>query len=57
MRRGRESGWFQYLGVQSNRERERELKKRVHEGGIVGRMSGVICERRVSARVKGKVTS
>ena len=32
------------------------LKKRVHAGwNVWGRMSGVICDRRVTARVKGKV--
>ena len=52
---------FKYLGstVQSNRECGREVKKRVKTGwnGWNGwrRMSGVICDRRVPARVKGKV--
>ena len=49
---------FKYLGstVQSNGECGREVKKRV-EAGWNGwrRMSGVICDRRVLARVKGKV--
>ena len=49
---------FKYLGstVQSNGECGRELKKRV-QAGCNGwrRMSGVICDRRVPARVKGKV--
>ena len=49
---------FKYLGstVQSNGECGREVKKR-QEAGWNGwrRMSGVICDRRVPARVKGKV--
>ena len=49
---------FKYLGstVQSNGECGREVKKRVHAGWSGWRrMSGVICDRRVPARVKGKV--
>ena len=49
---------FKYLGstVQSNGECGREVKKRVQAGwNGWRRMSGVICDRRVSARVKGKV--
>ena len=49
---------FKYLGstVQSNGECGREVKKRVQAGWNGWRiMSGVICDRRVSARVKGKV--
>ena len=49
---------FKYQGatVQSNGECGREVKKRVQAGwnGWI-RMSGVICDRRVPARVKGKV--
>ena len=50
---------FKYLGstVQSNGESGREVKKRVQsEWNGSRRMSGVICDRRVPARVKGKVT-
>ena len=50
---------FKYLGstVQSNGECGREVKKRVKAGwNGWRRMSGVICDRRVPARVKGKVT-
>ena len=49
---------FKYLGstVQSNGECGREVKKRVQAGwNGWRRMSGVICDRRISARVKGKV--
>ena len=49
---------FKYLGstVQSNGECGREVKKRIHAGwNGWRRMSGVICDRRVPARVKGKV--
>ena len=49
---------FKYLGstVQSNGECGREVKKRVPAGwNGWRRMSGVICDRRVPARVKGKV--
>ena len=49
---------FKYLGstVQSNGECGREVKKRVQAGwNGWRRMSGVICYRRVPARVKGKV--
>ena len=49
---------FKYLGstVQSNGECGREVKKRVQAGWNGWRkMSGVICDRRVPARLKGKV--
>ena len=49
---------FKYLGstVQSNGACGREVKKRVQAGwNGWRRMSGVICDRRVPARVKGKV--
>ena len=49
---------FKYLGstVQSNGECGREVKKRVQAGWNGWRkMSGVICDRRVPAKVKGKV--
>ena len=49
---------FKYLGstVQSNGEYGREVKKRVQAGwNGWRRMSGVICDRRVPARVKGNV--
>ena len=49
---------FKYLGstVQSNGECGREVKKRVQAGwNGWRRMSGVICDRRVPARVTGKV--
>ena len=49
---------FKYLGstVQSNGECGREVKKRVQAGwNGWRRMSGLICDRRVPARVKGKV--
>ena len=49
---------FKYLGstVQSNGECGREVKKRVQAGwNGWRRMSGVMCDRRVPARVKGKV--
>ena len=49
---------FKYLGstVQSNGECGREVTKRVQAGwNGWRRMSGVICDRRVPARVKGKV--
>ena len=49
---------FKYLGstVQSNGECGREVKNRVHAGWNGWRkMSGVICDWRVPARVKGKV--
>ena len=49
---------FKYLGstVQSNGECGREVKKRVQAGwNGWRRMSGVICDRRVPAKVKGKV--
>ena len=47
-----------YLGstVQSNEKCGREVKKRVQAGwNGWRRMSGVICDRRVPARVKGNV--
>ncbi|KAF7687202.1 hypothetical protein HF521_014430, partial [Silurus meridionalis] len=50
---------FRYLGstVQSNGECFREVKKRVQAGWSGWRrvITGVICDRRVSVRVKGKV--
>ena len=49
---------FKYLGstVQSNEEGGREVKKRVQAGwNGWRRMSGVICDMRVPASVKGKV--
>ena len=49
---------FRYLGstIQSNGERGREVKKGVQAGwNGWRRMAGVICDRRVPARVKGKV--
>ncbi|KAI5621482.1 hypothetical protein C0J50_18891 [Silurus asotus] len=50
---------FRYLGstVQSNGECVREVKKRVQAGWSGWRrvIAGVICDRRVSVRVKGKV--
>ena len=49
---------FKYLGstVQINGEFGREVKKRVHAGwNGWRRMSGMICDRGVPARVKGKV--
>ena len=49
---------FKYLGstVQSNGECGREVKKRVQAGwNGWRRMTGVICDRRVPARVKGKM--
>ena len=59
-RRGGKSEIFQinYLRstVQSNGECGREVKKRVQAGwNGWRRMSGVICDRRVPARVTGKV--
>ena len=51
---------FKYLGstVQESNGYEREVKKRVQEewNGL-RRVSGVICDRRLPARVKGKVYS
>ena len=55
--RGKE---FKYLGsmVQESGGCEREAKKRVQAGWSRWRkVSGVICDRRLSARVKGKVYS
>ena len=49
---------FKYLGstVRSNGECGREVKKRVQAGwNLWRRMSGVICDRRVPVRVRGKV--
>ena len=51
---------FKYLGstVQESGSCEREVKKRVQEGRNGWRkVSGVICDRRLPARVKGKVYS
>ncbi|KAK3563366.1 hypothetical protein QTP86_021842, partial [Hemibagrus guttatus] len=49
---------FKYLGstVQSNGECGKEVKKRVQAGWNGWRkMSGVLCDRKISARIKGKV--
>ncbi|KAK3561816.1 hypothetical protein QTP86_014395, partial [Hemibagrus guttatus] len=49
---------FKYLGstVQSNGECGKEVKKRVQAGWNVWRkVSGVLCDQKISARVKGKV--
>ncbi len=49
---------FKYLGstVQSNGECGKEVKKRVQAGWNGWRkVSGVMCDRRVSAKMKGKV--
>ncbi|KAK3514022.1 hypothetical protein QTP70_001284 [Hemibagrus guttatus] len=49
---------FKYLGstVQSNGECGKEVKKRVQAGWNGWRkVSGVLCDRRISARIKGKV--
>ena len=51
---------FKYLGstVQENGSCEREVKKRVQAGWKEWRrVSGVICDRRLPARVKGKMHS
>ena len=51
---------FKYLGstVQESDSCEREVKRRVQEGWNRWRkVSGVICDRRLPARVKGKVYS
>ena len=51
---------FKYLGstVQESSSCEREIKKRVQEGWYEWKkVSGVICDRRLPARVKGKVHS
>ena len=51
---------FKYLGstVQESGSCEREVKKRVQAGwNVWRRVSGVICDRRLRARVKGKVYS
>lgn len=39
--------------IQSNRGCKREVKKRVHAGGV----SGVICDRRIAAGAKGNVSN
>ncbi|KAK3536886.1 hypothetical protein QTP86_027004 [Hemibagrus guttatus] len=49
---------FKYLGstVQSNGECGKEVKKRVEWSGVERRkVSGVLCDRKISARIKGKV--
>ncbi|KAK3517823.1 hypothetical protein QTP70_018978, partial [Hemibagrus guttatus] len=49
---------FKYLGstVQSNGECGKEVKKRVQAGWNVWRkVSGVLCDQKISARIKGKV--
>ncbi|MCJ8736325.1 hypothetical protein PDJAM_G00258370 [Pangasius djambal] len=49
---------FKYLGstVQSNGECEKEVKKRVQAGWNEWRkVSGVLCDRKISARIKGEV--
>ncbi|KAK3567625.1 hypothetical protein QTP86_020275 [Hemibagrus guttatus] len=49
---------FKYLGltVQSNGESGKEVKKRVQAGWNGWRkVSGVLCDRKISARIKGKV--
>ncbi|MCJ8736297.1 hypothetical protein PDJAM_G00257340 [Pangasius djambal] len=49
---------FKYLGstIQSNGECEKEVKKRVQAGwNGWRRVSGVLCDRKISARIKGKV--
>ena len=51
---------FMYLGstLQESSSCEREVKKRVQVGSYEWRkVSGVICDRRLPARVKGKVHS
>ena len=51
---------FRYLGsmVQENGSCERKVKRRVQAGwNIWIKVSGVICDRRLLARVKGKVYS
>ena len=51
---------FKYLGstVQESGSCEKEVKKRVQaEWNVWRKVSGVICDRRLSARVKGKVYS
>ena len=51
---------FMYLGstVQESGSYEKEVKKRVQAGWKVWRkVSGIICDRRLPARVKGKVYS
>ena len=49
---------FRYLGstIQSNGECGREIKKRIQAGWHSWRrMSGLLCDKRVSARLKGKI--
>ncbi|KAK3517914.1 hypothetical protein QTP70_027301 [Hemibagrus guttatus] len=49
---------FKYLGstVQSNGESGKEVKKRVQAGwNGWSKVSGVLCDRKISARIKGKV--
>ncbi|KAK3528988.1 hypothetical protein QTP70_014117 [Hemibagrus guttatus] len=49
---------FKYLGstVQSNGECAKEVKKRVQAGwNGWGKVSGVLCDRKISVRIKGKV--
>ncbi|KAK3563902.1 hypothetical protein QTP86_004850 [Hemibagrus guttatus] len=49
---------FKYLGsiVQSNGECGKEVKKRVQAGwNVWKKVSGVLCDRKISARIKGKV--
>ena len=49
---------FKYLGstVQGNGECDREVKKRIQAGwNGWRRVSGVICDRRISAKIKGKM--
>ena len=49
---------FKYLGstVQGNGECDREVKKRIQSGwNGWRRVSGVVCDKRISARVKGKI--
>ncbi|MCJ8736404.1 hypothetical protein PDJAM_G00257550 [Pangasius djambal] len=49
---------FKYLGstVQSNGECGKEVKKRVQAGwNGWGKVSGVLCDRKISVRIKGKV--
>ncbi|KAK3524445.1 hypothetical protein QTP70_029322 [Hemibagrus guttatus] len=49
---------FKYLGstVQSNGECAKDVKKRVQAGWNLWRkVSGVLCDRKISARIKGKV--
>ena len=53
-----ESNEFRYLGstIQSNGESGREIKKRIQAGWHSWRgMASLLCDRRVSARLKGKI--